>query len=92
MPDITSELKKQGFKSANITTTTSSDLAKQSQDIQDYVVNHAASAQSGKDSANKKDGADEKEITLIVAPAARNADIHPAIRRLRQPDERHSDG
>lgn len=70
VPDITSELKKQGFKSANITTTTSSDLAKQSQDIQDYVVNHAVSAQSGKDSANKKDGADEKEITLIVAPAA----------------------
>ena len=33
VPDITSELKKQGFKSANITTTTSSDLAKQSQDI-----------------------------------------------------------
>lgn len=70
VPDITSELKKQGFKSANITTTTSSDLAKQSQDIQDYVVNHAVSAQSGKDSANKKDGADEKAITLIVAPAA----------------------
>ena len=70
VPDITSELKKQGFKSANITTTTSSGLAKQSQDIQDYVVNHAVSAQSGKDSANKKDGADEKEITLIVAPAA----------------------
>ncbi len=68
--DITSELKKQGFKSANITTTTSSDLAKQSQDIQDYVVNHAVAAQSGKDSANKKDGADEKAITLIVAPAA----------------------
>ena len=70
VPDITSELKKQGFKSANITTTTSSDLAKQSQDIQDYVVNHAVAAQSGKDSANKKDGADEKAITLIVAPAA----------------------
>ena len=70
VPDITSELKKQGFKSANITTTTSSDLAKQSQDIQDYVVNHAVSAQSGKNNANKKDGADEKEITLIVAPAA----------------------
>ena len=63
VPDITSELKKQGFKSANITTTTSSDLAKQSQDIQDYVVNHAVAAQSGKDSANKKDGADEKAIT-----------------------------
>ncbi len=86
VPDITSELKKQGFKSANITTTTSSDLAKQSQDIQDYVVNHAVSAQSGKDSANKKDGADEKEITLDRRARSRNADIHPAIRRLRQPD------
>ena len=64
VPDITSELKKQGFKSANITTTTSSDLAKQSQDIQDYVVNHAVSAQSGKNNANKIGRASCRERVL----------------------------
>lgn len=75
VPDITEALKSQGFKSSDITTTTSDGLDKQSRDIQDYVVKHAVSennSRSGKDSSPKTTTsatAQAQPVTLIVAPA-----------------------
>ncbi|MEJ5922155.1 hypothetical protein [Bifidobacterium thermophilum] len=61
VPEITQQLEDLGFSSDNISTYKDTSLDKQSQDIQDYVVNIA--------SGNKaSSGSDADDTTLIVAP------------------------
>ncbi len=62
VPEITQQLEHLGFPSGSISTHKDNNLDKQSQDIQDYVVNVA----SGDDSSSASIG----ETTLIVAPCA----------------------
>lgn len=63
------DLKAQGIAGDDITTATSPDLDRQSRDIQDYVVDHAAS--SGADSGAAAHDSDP--VTLVVAPAAEHS-------------------
>lgn len=59
VPEIVSSLKQEGVKSSDITVKNSSNLAKQSQSVQDYVVNHI----NGSEHLSSKSG-----TTLVVAP------------------------
>lgn len=61
VPQITSDLKKQGVEKQNIDTVVSSDLDEQSQQLQDWVVKHVTNLKDGSSAA--------KHSTLIVAPA-----------------------
>ena len=61
VPEIVSSLKQEGVKSGDITVKTSSNLAKQSQGVQDYVVDHI----NGSEHSSSKGG-----TTLVVAPVA----------------------
>ena len=61
VPEIVSSLKQEGVKSDDITVKTSSNLAKQSQSVQDYVVDHI----NGSEHSSSKGG-----TTLVVAPVA----------------------
>lgn len=63
VPQIKDELVETGFTAKQISTHTDSNLDKQSQDIQDYVVSRAADAASTATSA-------DTTTTLIVAPCA----------------------
>lgn len=59
VPEIVSSLKQEGVKSSDITVKNSSNLAKQSQSVQDYVGNHI----NGSEHLSSKSG-----TTLVVAP------------------------
>ncbi|WEV68521.1 hypothetical protein OZX73_04250 [Bifidobacterium sp. ESL0775] len=59
VPALTKALTSAGFASKNITTKTDANLVKQSDDIQDYVVNQLSSSSSDTD----------RHTMLIVAPA-----------------------
>lgn len=63
VPQIKDELVETGFTAKQISTHTDSNLDKQSQDIQDYVVSQAADTASTTASANTT-------TTLVVAPCA----------------------
>jgi ABC-type xylose transport system substrate-binding protein len=58
VPEIVSSLKSKGVDSRNITVRTASSLDRQSQSVQDYVVNHVTGA------------AKKTKTTLVVAPVA----------------------
>ena len=62
MPEIVSSLKDNDVKGANITVKAAPSLDKQSQSVQDYVVNHVNSTSDDADSSDK--------TTLVVAPVA----------------------
>ena len=61
VPEIVSSLKRTGVKSGDITVKTASNLDKQSQSVQDYVVNHI----NGTEHSSTK-----AKTTLVVAPVA----------------------
>ena len=58
VPEIVSSLKSKGVSGGNITVKTASSLDKQSQNVQDYVVNHVTGS------------AKKTKTTLVVAPVA----------------------
>ena len=58
VPEIVSSLKSKGGSGGNITVKTASSLDKQSQNVQDYVVNHVTGS------------AKKTKTTLVVAPVA----------------------
>lgn len=58
VPEIISSLKSKGVSGGNITVKTASSLDKQSQNVQDYVVNHVTGS------------AKKTKTTLVVAPVA----------------------
>ena len=60
VPEIVSSLKDNDVKGANITVKAAPSLDKQSQSVQDYVVNHVNSTSDDADSSDK--------TTLVVAP------------------------
>lgn len=62
VPEIVSSLKDNDVKGANITVKAAPSLDKQSQSVQDYVVNHVNSTSDDADSSDK--------TTLVVAPVA----------------------
>lgn len=62
VPEIVSSLKDNDVKGSNITVKTASSLDKQSQSVQDYVVNHVNGTGDDADSSDK--------TTLVVAPVA----------------------
>ena len=62
VPEIVSSLKDNAVKGSNITVKTASSLDKQSQSVQDYVVNHVNSTSDDAGSSDK--------TTLVVAPVA----------------------
>ena len=62
VPEIVSSLKDNDVKGSNITVKTASSLDKQSQSVQDYVVNHV-------NSTSDDAGSSDKTI-LVVAPVA----------------------
>lgn len=62
VPEIVSSLKDNNVKGSNITVKTASSLDKQSQSVQDYVVDHVNSTGDDADSSDK--------TTLVVAPVA----------------------
>ena len=62
VPEIVSSLKDNDVKGTNITVKAASSLDKQSQSVQDYVVNHVNSTSDDADSSDK--------TTLVVAPVA----------------------
>ena len=62
VPEIVSSLKDNDVKGSNITVKTASSLDKQSQSVQDYVVNHVNSTSDDAGSSDK--------TTLVVAPVA----------------------
>lgn len=61
IPEIVSSLKKEGVKGDDITVKTASNLDKQSQSVQDYVVNHIN---------DSTPSSPKSKTTLIVAPVA----------------------
>ncbi len=66
VPEIVSSLKEEGFDGENITVKSSSSLDKQSQSVQDYVVNHV--------NETSEDQTDQGRTTLVVAPVAQTVD------------------
>ena len=62
VPEIVSSLKDNDVKGTNITVKAAPSLDKQSQSVQDYVVNHVNSTSDDADSSDK--------TTLVVAPVA----------------------
>ena len=63
VPEITGNLKKQGVEKQNVNTIVSSDFDKQSQQLQDWVVEHVTNLKNASSAATRS--------TLIVAPAPR---------------------
>lgn len=77
VPELVKDLKNKGFNDTAIVTKTSSSLAEQSQDVQDYVVNlltplqHAGKnrkATKHSDDANAKLRKQLNKTTLVIAP------------------------
>ncbi len=66
VPEIVSSLKDEGIDGENITVKSSSSLDKQSQSVQDYVVNHV------NETTEKQ--SDQGKTTLVVAPVAQTPD------------------
>lgn len=66
VPEIVSSLKDEGIDGENITVKSSSSLDKQSQSVQDYVVNHV--------NETTEEQSDQGKTTLVVAPVAQTSD------------------
>ena len=79
VPEIVSSLKDNDVKGTNITVKAAPSLDKQSQSVQDYVVNHVNSTSDDADSSDK--------TTLVVAPVAMEWELlrrrRPGLRPIR---------
>lgn len=73
LESIQKNLTEQGFTDDDISTQTTSDIVKQSQDIQDYVVQHIHTTDEAKPYADAQ--TESEETTLIIAPAIASSDV-----------------